>query len=222
MSATCLYLHGFASSPASFKARRFKKRFAERGIALEVPALDEGDFESLTLSRQRALVERLLAGAPRPHVLVGSSMGGYLALLHAEAHPVDALVVMAPAVNFVERWRLRLPADEAAEWERTDRRMVQHFGAKTALPLRFDLLRDAPRHSAWPVVTAPTLVLQGANDETVPLELVQEWVDRTPVARMVTYDSGHELQDVAEELCSETFRFLATVPAVRAAVRALQ
>ena len=81
-----LYLHGFASGPQSFKAQRFLHHLQRRGLALEVPALDEGDFEHLTLSRQLALVERLTRAAPRPHVLIGSSMGGYLALLHADYH----------------------------------------------------------------------------------------------------------------------------------------
>lgn len=222
MSPTFLYLHGFASSPSSFKARRFRKRFAERGIELVVPALDEGDFEGLTLSRQRALVERLLAGAPRPHVIVGSSLGGYVALLHAETHPVDALVAMAPAVNFSERWRARLGPEALAEWERTDRLMVDHYGQRRPMPLRFELARDAARHAPWPVVAAPTLVLQGVHDEVVPLELVQQWVDRTPTARLVTYPTGHELIEVTEDICSESLGFLASVPAVRQAVRALQ
>ncbi len=212
-----LYLHGFASGPQSFKAQRFAHHLGRRGLALELPALDEGDFERLTLSRQLALIARLTREAPRPHVLIGSSMGGYLALLHASAHPVDALVVMAPAVDFARRWRERVPAEQLASWERTGRMWVDHHALKRKAPLGVDLLHDAALHAPWPVVKAPTLVLQGVRDDVVPLAPVQHWVERTPSARLLTYDSDHELTDVADTLCEEALRFLAELPALSAA-----
>jgi uncharacterized protein len=216
-----LYLHGFASGPQSFKAQRFLHHLQRRGLALQVPALDEGDFEHLTLSRQLALVERLTRAAPGPHVLIGSSMGGYLALLHAQAHPVDALVVMAPAVDFARRWRERVPPAQLAEWERTGRLWVDHHALKAKAPLGIGLLHDAARHAPWPQVSAPTLVLQGVRDEVVPLGPVKQWAERTPSARLLTYDSDHELTDVADTLCEEALRFLAGIPEVRAAYPSL-
>ena len=36
-----VYLHGFASSPQSTKARFFAGKFAEAGVAFEAPALDQ-------------------------------------------------------------------------------------------------------------------------------------------------------------------------------------
>ena len=41
-----------------------------------------------------------------PLVLMGSSLGGYLAALYAERHPkaVDRLVLIAPAFGFLQRW----------------------------------------------------------------------------------------------------------------------
>ncbi|HET9450487.1 MAG TPA: YqiA/YcfP family alpha/beta fold hydrolase [Aggregicoccus sp.] len=212
-----LYLHGFASGPQSFKAQRFLHHLRRRGLALEIPALDEGDFERLTLSRQLALIRRLAGAAPRPHVLIGSSMGGYLALLHAAAHPVDALVVMAPAVDFARRWRERVPPAQLGEWERTGRLWVDHHALKAKAPLGLGLLHDAALHAPWPEVRVPTLVLQGVRDEVVPLAPVQQWVQRTPSARLVTYDSDHELTDVADALCEEALHFLAQIPALHTA-----
>jgi len=37
-----VYLHGFASSPQSSKARFFAGKFAEAGVAFEAPQLDQG------------------------------------------------------------------------------------------------------------------------------------------------------------------------------------
>jgi len=39
MAARLIYLHGFASGPGSHKAQLFRRRFAERGVRLEVPDL---------------------------------------------------------------------------------------------------------------------------------------------------------------------------------------
>ena len=51
-----VYLHGFASSPNSSKAQFFRRKFAERGIQMEIPILDEGKFEELTISGQLAVI----------------------------------------------------------------------------------------------------------------------------------------------------------------------
>src|SRR5262245_28397540 len=85
MSMRYVYLHGFASGPQSRKAQFFREKLASVGVALEIPALDEGDFEHLTITRQLAFLTRLLLG--EPVVLMGSSMGGYLAALYASHHP---------------------------------------------------------------------------------------------------------------------------------------
>jgi uncharacterized protein len=94
-----VYLHGFASSPNSRKARFFEERFNELGIGLEVPDLAEGNFRNLTLTAQLNVVSRLCSGQPAS--LIGSSMGGYLAALYAARHPeVERLVLLAPAFSF--------------------------------------------------------------------------------------------------------------------------
>src|SRR4051812_186763 len=105
-----IYLHGFASSPASGKARYFAQLLRDAGAAVEIPVLDEGDFEHLTLSGQLGVIERAAPGEPVS--LIGSSMGGYLAALYAERHPeVSRLVLLAPAFRFAYRWQERMGAE---------------------------------------------------------------------------------------------------------------
>lgn len=214
-----LYLHGFASSPRSSKAVAFARHFAARGVSLGLPALDEGDFEHLTLSRQLKLIERTLAPAPQPHVLIGSSMGGYLAALHASKHPVAALVLMAPAVDFAARWRAGTSVADREAWERTGVAMVDHHATGRQAPLRFDLARDAEVHAPWPKVDVPTLVFQGTQDTVVPLTAVRHWVDQTPSATLVTLPTDHAMAEVTDRMAEEALRFLATVPAVAPLLR---
>lgn len=213
-----LYLHGFSSSPQSFKAQVFRRRLAERREALVAPAMDEGDFEHLTLGRQLALIDRLSRGV-RPLALIGSSLGGYLGALHAaraEAE-VDALVLMAPAVDFAARWTERLGEVEIERWRRAGRLEVDHVALRRRVPLSFEFLREAGEHEPWPQVRCPTLVFQGARDDVVPPDRVERWVARNPPARLVRLDSGHELTDCAERIADEALAFLAGVPTIVAA-----
>src|SRR4051812_24066806 len=111
-----VYLHGFASSPQSSKARFFAARFSGVGVPFHAPALDRGDFQSLTITGQLTAISDAVVGQRKQLadgeelVLMGSSLGGYLAALYAERNPksVDRLILIAPAFQFYRRWRERL------------------------------------------------------------------------------------------------------------------
>jgi len=91
-----VYLHGFASSPSSTKARYFREKLEAAGAVVDVPDLAEGDFQHLTITGQMRVLERVAGG--RPVSLIGSSMGGYLAALYAARHTeVERLALLAPA-----------------------------------------------------------------------------------------------------------------------------
>src|ERR1051325_9342323 len=80
-----VYLHGFASSPRSSKARLFAERAAAARIRFACPDLNEPDFRSLTVSRMMDEVDRTIDELPQgPVALVGSSLGAFVAL-HAAA-----------------------------------------------------------------------------------------------------------------------------------------
>lgn len=206
-----LYLHGFASGPTSSKAQAFRRRFEALGYPVDIPTLDEGDFEHLTLTKQRALVTRAMANEQHPRVIIGSSMGGYLAALHASEHPVDALVLMAPAVDFARRMRERYGDVELARWERDGVAEVDHYAPPRRARLSVEFLHDASRHEPWPRISAPTLVFAGRFDDVVPLPLVERWVADTPSARLVVFDDGHELVASIDRILDESQAFLAAL-----------
>src|ERR1700727_323514 len=96
-----VYLHGFASTPLSTKAQFFKRKF--EGADFEIPQLDRGDFEKLTVSSQLQVIDAAVHGDPV--ILMGSSLGGYLAALYASRHAnVERLGLLAPAFEFPARW----------------------------------------------------------------------------------------------------------------------
>nr|WP_144632880.1 YqiA/YcfP family alpha/beta fold hydrolase [Bordetella genomosp. 13] len=95
-----LYLHGFRSAPASFKARLMEQAVAERGLSRawacpQLPASPREAGELILGIAQRQLQH--LPG-PRHLTVVGSSLGGYYATWLAERLGCRA-VLLNPAVH---------------------------------------------------------------------------------------------------------------------------
>lgn len=201
-----LYLHGFASGPQSRKAQFFRQKFAAAGIAVEIPALDEDDFEHLTITRQLDLMTRIIAG--RPVVLIGSSMGGYLAALYASRHPeVNRMLLLAPAFGFGERWNEVFGAEQVAEWRTRGYADVFHYSAGEPRRLASDLLHDSLTHPAYPPCSQPTLIFHGIQDNVVPISASEHWTRANPQARLIAMNSSHDLLDVLEAIWNKCEAF---------------
>jgi pimeloyl-ACP methyl ester carboxylesterase len=202
-----VYLHGFASSPQSSKARFFGGKFEELGIPFVAPRLDQGDFEGLTISSQLKVVEDEIRG--ERVILMGSSLGGYLAALYAARHPeIEKLVLLAPAFQFPTRWRARYSSEELELWRRRGTIPFFHYGFKEERGLGYQIVEDALKYEDEPDFKQPGLVLHGKRDEVVPADVSQSFAEGHPNVRLKLVDSGHELTDVLDILWTETARFL--------------
>jgi uncharacterized protein len=221
-----LYLHGFASGPGSTKGRALESRFAARGVPFHRADLTPGDtgFERSTPCTMLAEAERLVA-ARRPRVLMGSSLGGYLAALAvragefapggppAAAPPlagIERIVLLAPAFRLFERWRARTTAAEEARW-RAEGIEVWHYASARKRRLGWGFLEDASTLPAYPDVQIPALCLAGRRDEVVPLEDVERFVARSPRAKLVVLEDGHELIASIDRIFEEAWAFLEPV-----------
>ncbi|HYC43723.1 MAG TPA: YqiA/YcfP family alpha/beta fold hydrolase [Noviherbaspirillum sp.] len=89
-----LYLHGFRSSPLSFKARLIGERMVALGREQEYmcPQLPASPHQAI------ALAEELIAASQEDVTLIGSSLGGYYATWLAEKFGCRA-VLLNPAVK---------------------------------------------------------------------------------------------------------------------------
>jgi len=205
--ARFIYLHGFASSPGSRKARFFAERFQELGIGLEIPDLAEGNFRDLTLTAQLAVIGRISRN--QPVSLIGSSMGGYLAALYAARHPeVEKLVLLAPAFSFASRWPETLGEATMAQWKRANTLKVFHYNEGREVELGYQLVEDARQYEAYPDVAQPVLIFHGRNDTVVPPEYAVRFAEQHPNARLRLLDSDHELTNVMDQMWMETEKFL--------------
>lgn len=93
--AALIYIHGFLSSPLSFKAQQVKAWLAEQHpeVHYECPHLPA--YPGQTQEQLTELIESLL---PEPVYLMGSSLGGFWATWAAETYNLRALIIN-PAVN---------------------------------------------------------------------------------------------------------------------------
>ncbi|HEX5430682.1 MAG TPA: YqiA/YcfP family alpha/beta fold hydrolase [Bryobacteraceae bacterium] len=202
-----VYLHGFASSPQSMKAQFFRRRFESCGFTVEIPELDEGNFSGLTITGQLKVIER--AVADRPAILMGSSLGGYLAALFASrSTAIWKLILMAPAFEFPRRWRERYSPEEMERWQQLGYTEVFHYGYREERALGYQLVVDSLQYEDDPDFGQPALIFHGIHDETVPVEISKAYAARHDDVTLRLLDSGHELTDRVEEMWTQTAAYL--------------
>ena len=141
------YLHGFASSPKSTKVGYFTDRLLEHGIGVRCPDFNQPDFTTLTLTRMLdRLGGELAALDGEPATLIGSSLGGTLAILAAArfAPQVDRLVLLAPAVMFAKPGHHLLPPERIDEWRRRGALPFFHYADRRRARSELRVLRGQP------------------------------------------------------------------------------
>lgn len=202
-----VYLHGFASGPASTKAHAFLNALEARRIHLEIPALDGGDFEHLTVSGQLSVLESLLAGEPAR--LIGSSLGGYLAALYASTHPeVSRIVLLAPAFDFAHLFQRSTPPEALTRWRESGWADVFHHSTGAPRPIHYGLLEDAHQYPATPEFPQSALIFHGTADDVVPIALSRAFARTHPNVELIELPSGHELVDVLDQITARAIPFL--------------
>ncbi len=210
------YLHGFGSSPASGKAAFLRGRLAPLGLDLHAPDFNEPDFTTLTATRMLAQLGAAIDALPAgPVALIGSSLGGFLAI-HAAArqaaaavHPITRVVLLAPAVDFASGRDGWLTEAELDDWRRTDRRDVFHYAYERTLPLRYALYDDAHRYDAFAArFDVPALVFQGSRDTVVNPDRVKAWAATRANVTLRMVDDTHQLQESLPAIWQESAPFL--------------
>jgi pimeloyl-ACP methyl ester carboxylesterase len=206
-----LFCGGFHSNMDGGKASFLHARCAEAGRGFtrfdyRGHGLSDGRFRDGTIgdwaADARLILDRVCLG---PQIVVGSSMGAWMALMLARDRPnrVAGLILIAPAPDFPRRLMLPQMPPEArgalnrdgvwhrpSEFEEDDypitRRLVEESAAHELL--------DGP-----PVeIHGPVHILHGAEDEVVPLDharRVADWIAADGVTLEVVDGGGHRLSD---------------------------
>lgn len=172
--------HGFLSSKNSTTNKTLTSMLTERGIAtfrfdFFGQGESEGPFERVTttlaVGQAMAALDLMVAKGFRRIGLMGSSFGGLVAILTAAQRPTLAcLALKCPVVDFAEELRLEFGEEELAKWKTTDT-IPDIMGGAHRVKLDYAFYEDCLLQIAYgPAkdITAPTLIVQGDQDECVP------------------------------------------------------
>lgn len=138
-----------------------------------------GAFEQGTISRWAAealtVVEAFTSG---PQIVVGSSMGGWVALLLAralaargESHRLRGLVLLAPAPDFTEELMWKAMPDDVRAAILHDGKWLRPSEYGAAQPITRALIEDGRQNLVLGApfsVGCPVRILQGVADADVP------------------------------------------------------
>lgn len=203
-----VWLGGFLSEMTATKAT-FLDGWAEKAgramLRLDYSGhgASGGRFEDGTIGQwlEDALAVIAAHAGPSP-VLVGSSMGGWMALLAARAMPTPptGLVLVAPAPDFTEDLMWKRFSDEqraAIMTEGVYRRPSEYSPEPTPITRR--LIEEGREHLVLggPIrVGCPVHILQGMADPDVPWEHAMRLIERLSEDDVVTTlikDGDHRL-----------------------------
>lgn len=176
---TFVWLSGFKSDMSGGKAMAVEAWAAAQGCGALLfdysgHGQSGGRFEDGTISAWRAdALAAIDAQTDGPLVLVGSSMGGWMALLAALARPerVKGLVLIAPAPDFTEMlmWPEFSPAQQAEILGQGFTLRPSGYGEP--YPITRALIEDGRRWSLMDgeiAFAGPVRILQGMQDADVP------------------------------------------------------
>jgi pimeloyl-ACP methyl ester carboxylesterase len=209
---TVVFLPGFRSDMTGDKATMLAAFCAERGQAMlrfdySGHGASSGAFEDGTIGAWAAdavaAIDALTAGKL---ILVGSSMGGWIALLTAVARPdrIAALVGIAAAPDFTQRlmWDAMAPPEREELQRDGVLYLPSQYGDPT--PITRALIEDGASHlvlTGRVPLRCPVRLLHGQADPDVPWELALEIVRQveTPDARVTLIKDGdHRLSRPAD------------------------
>lgn len=173
--------HGFLSNKNSTTNKTLTRLLNERGIAtFRFDFFGQGDSEgrfedittSLAVEQTLAAVTKVISVGFKTIGLVGSSFGGLVSILAtAQRMDISCLALKCPVVDFAEELRLEFGEQEMARWKATGT-IPNITGGAGRIPLRYHFYEDCLHRIAYEPagsITAPTLIVQGDQDEHVPL-----------------------------------------------------
>lgn len=103
--------------------------------------------------------------------LIGSSFGGFMAILSAPRYPqLHALGLKCPVVDFSEVLQLEFGTEGMERWKRTDH-IPDILGGEQPVPLPYSFFEECLIYDGYVSashIQAPTLIVHGDQDKIIP------------------------------------------------------
>lgn len=195
-----VFLHGMGTSSATWT--RCMDLLEDRFTVVAPDLLGHGESpvpdDPAEYTRDRTLVDidEILAGLDSRPVLVGHSLGGYLALAHAATRPgaVRGVVVLNTGPGYRDHTKRE-------EWNARSRRNAHRFGVPEQVTT-MNLQEDSVVMDRLAEMSTPTLVLAGGADREEYTGAGRYLERKMPDARLVVVEGGghsmHEESHAAE------------------------
>ena len=188
-----LYLHGFASSPASTKARAFEAWGKARDVAIDALDLRVPSFENLRFSAMKARVRAAIDASAAP----------------GPTSSARAVLAMAPAFRLADRWKSQMTTEAWEAWRRDGFLAVDDHATKQKARVDFGFVEELERLDVgFPDVRVPVLIVHGRADEVVDIDRSRAFARRKRHVRLVEVDDGHELGASIPRILAEAEAFL--------------
>ena len=215
---SAILLHGFGGTPRDL--RSLAELLAARGFRVVVPEVPEQTSASFAFTRGRwspadfgdwlaDLIRNETAVSGKPPLLVGTSMGGALAVIGAAHHQVSRLVLIAPYFSLaadsegvfeagakVVRWIVPvIPKYKKAQM--FDPAAYREYETGSYLVslrafLRLEELARMARNLA-PDLAVPTLVLASEKDTVASFSVTRRFCEACPPASLVLCNQGNHI-----------------------------
>ncbi len=216
-----IYLHGFASSPDSAKAKYFRSCFSSLGIDLKTPDLNQNDFSALTLTRQLRQIETEFLPIQSSQsttenvknlgevTIIGSSFGGLTAAWLAQRQlSVKQIVLLAPAFQFLGHWLPLLGQQQLEKWQSEKYLPVYHYGEQREVPLNYQFVADMAQYPEEKLMrSVPTLIVHGKHDTIIPIQASKSFADNRPWVQLMELEDDHSLGNVLGEIWEAIQKF---------------
>lgn len=211
-----IVVHGFTSSKDSKSYIQLLENLANAGIAtfrIDLYGHGEsgGEFRKITISKGRdsilAAIDYLKSLGYSKIGLLGSSFGGISAIMAtAQSDNLFCLALKSPVTDWLD---LAFPSQPELldKWKNQGFIDYSDHGDKY-LKLDYAIVEDAKNQVAFSVankITIPTLILQGDEDEIVPIEGSQKFTNMLKNGKLHTVvGSNHNYSSSPEHFAEMT------------------
>ncbi|MCL7452832.1 MAG: esterase [Anaerolineae bacterium] len=208
---TIIFIHGFASSSRSTKAKYLHDQGQDLpGVDFHAIDLNPTptDFRYLTttgaINRLRQyVVDREIETVQ----LMGSSFGGLVAMYYAHRYGnVGKILLLAPLL----RWRLDWLSEEEIEiWRKRGTVRVPHYGFGGKIPLEFGFYVDGQQYQEGVPPAKPVRIIHGREDNVVPVGTSRRYAVKHPEqVELFEVEAGHVLNDHLDMIWEHVQGFL--------------
>ncbi len=198
--------HGFLSDKHSRTNRRLTELLIPEGIAtVQFDWYGMGDlrehFPHLTLHQCLDQLEAVMTFLSEQGFsslgLVGSSFGGFMAILAASRFPtLRAVGLKCPVVDFSESLRLEFGEAGMAAWQHTNL-IPNVLGGRELIPLHYAFFEECLTYDGYERasrITVPTRVVHGGQDALIPYPQIVRLLDSLPGPKDLRLlpEAGHQ------------------------------